>query len=136
MQTRKEQNGYWLILQKGEEIKSTIEGWAKQNDIKGAKIWGIGGVKDITLGYFNTQTKKYQDSNYEQMHELVSCMGNLNSDGAHLHIMIAGPDNIVRGGHLQKATIAIVGEFFVMPTKDLNKMPLEEFSLKKIDLEK
>lgn len=135
MQARKEQNGYWLILKKGEEIKSTIENWAKENKINGGQIFGIGAIEDITLGYFDYVQKTYINKDIPQGHELISCIGNLNSDGLHAHLTISDKDCNTKAGHLHKATIAVVGEFFIIPTDALNKVPLEEFNLRKIDLE-
>jgi uncharacterized protein len=135
MQARKEQDGYWIILKKGDEIKSTLEKWAKENNIKGGQIFGIGAIEDITLGYFDHVQKKYVDKHFEGGYELISCIGNLNSDGLHAHICISDKDFNTKAGHLHKAKVAVVGEFFLIPTDSLNKIPLEEFNLRQIDLQ-
>lgn len=136
MQSRKEKSGYWLTLEKGEEIRSTISGWAKVNEINGAQIWGIGAVEEIELGYFNVKAKKYELRKFSGSHELLSCMGNITEEGLHAHASISKDDFIVRGGHLNSAKISVFGEFFVLPTSRLCKVPAPEFSLRKIDLKK
>ena len=136
MQYRKEKSGYWLILGKGEEVKSAIEDFARRKGVKGAKVWGIGAVEGAVLGYFNKKSKKYEERAFPGTHELLSCIGNINEDGLHAHMVISGADFIARGGHMISARISVFGEFFILPAKPLCKAEAPEFMLKRIDLEK
>ncbi len=134
MQSRKENEGYWLLLEKGEEIKATIEKWANGERISGAQVWGIGAVDGAELGYFNINSKKYESRKFPGQHEIVSCTGNINSEGFHAHLSISNGGFAVFGGHLISAKISVVGEFFALPTNPLRKIPAPEFGLKKIEL--
>jgi len=136
MQSRKEKDGYWLILSRGEEIKSAIEKWAKEEGVDGAMVFGIGAVEDAELGYLNIETKKYESRKFPGSHELLSFLGNINAEGLHAHLSMTKGDFVVRGGHLMSAKISVVGEFFVLQTSPLAKIPLPEFGLRKIDLQK
>ena len=136
MQSRKEKEGYWLILEKGEEIKETISRFASENGISGAQIWGIGAAEAILLGYFDVKSKKYVEREFSGSHELISFSGNINEDGLHAHMVISGSDFIARGGHLVSAKVSVVGEFFILPTDALCKVPMPQFGLKAIKLKK
>lgn len=136
MESRKEKSGYWLMLSRGEEVKEAISSWAKKEGISGAQVWGIGAVEDAKLGYFNEKTKKYIERKFTGSHELLSCMGNINEDGLHAHMIISKGDYIARGGHLICAKISVFGEFFVLPAKKLGKTMAPKFNLRRIDLSK
>jgi predicted DNA-binding protein with PD1-like motif len=129
MQSRKEKSGYWLLLGRGEEVKSTITDWARENKVKGAQVWGIGAVEDAKLGYFNVKKKIYEERTFSGSHELLSCIGNISEGGLHAHVAISKGDFLVRGGHLISAKISVFGEFFVLPTSKLAKKPAPEFGL-------
>jgi predicted DNA-binding protein with PD1-like motif len=137
MQFRREKYGYWLILSKGEEVRETISAWARKNRIGGAQVWGIGAVENAELGYFSIGKKEYERRKFNDgSYELLSCMGNISEDGLHAHMAISKGDFLVRGGHLISAKISVFGEFFVLPTKKLVKVPAPDFRLRKIELKK
>jgi predicted DNA-binding protein with PD1-like motif len=134
MHFRKESHGYWLMLEKGEEAKSSIEAWAKKEEIEGAQVWGIGAVEGAVLGSFDVKTGNYEWREFPGSYELLSCIGNISRDGFHAHLSISSDDFIVKGGHLKSATISVFGEFFILPTSPLGKIPAPEFGLRKIRL--
>jgi len=136
MQVRREKQGYWLVLSRGEEMKSAISAWAKKAGIKGAQIWGIGAVEGAELGYFNPKAKEYEQRKFPGSHELLSCIGNISEDGLHAHLAISKGGFAVHGGHLISAKISVFGEFFVLPTQKLGKGPAPAFRLRGIDLKK
>ena len=134
MQSRKEKNGWLLVLVKGEEIRATIGAWAKKEGIAGAYFWGIGAVTDAELGFFDTAKNKYENKLFSGEYELLSCIGDITEDGVHAHISMSGADFISVGGHLQRATISVFGEFFVLPTDFIGRSPDIPTGLRKIDL--
>lgn len=135
MQARKDNGGYWLILSPGEEVLSTISSWAKKEGIKGGAIWGIGGIKDATLGIYDAKSGAFARKTFPGSFELVSFSGNLHSDGVHAHAVISDASYSVKAGHFFSAQMEFAGEFFILPTDALEKTPLDGTSLKKIILQ-
>jgi predicted DNA-binding protein with PD1-like motif len=136
MQARRDKTGWWLVLDRGEEVKRTIEAWAKKENIAGTSISGVGAVKDVELGVYSPEKKQMATRKLEGIYELLSLSGNINEDGLHAHIVISDHSFNAMGGHLIRATIAVFGEFFVIPTSPVGKNPDAETGLRKIDLKK
>jgi len=136
MQFRKDSTGYWLVLEKGEEVKSAIEEWAKKEGIAGAAIFGIGAVEDIELAAYMPKTRQMARKKFPGAHELLCLAGNISESGLHAHIAIAGSSFRVHGGHLERARIAALGEFFIIPSSRLSRVPDAALGLRKIDLAK
>src|SRR5690349_20482009 len=51
------QKTYVLVLDKGDEAVSCIEGFARENDIAAAQMTGIGAFSDAVLGFFDWESK-------------------------------------------------------------------------------
>ena len=136
MQFRKDKTGYWLILDKGEEVKSTIEDWAKKEKITGAAISGIGAVTDVELAAYNPDTNEWHSKKLTDYYEMLSCIGNITTDGVHAHLVLGTQEFGVIGGHLKSAKISALGEFFIIPSEKVEKFSLPGTKLKKIDLGK
>jgi len=134
MQSRKENNGYWLVLSKGEEVKSAIEGWAAREGVAGAQVWGIGALTDVELAYYNPEKNQWTKKKFSGYYELLGFSGNINEDGLHAHAIIGDSAFNVSGGHFLGGTISALGEFFIVPTNPLRKNPLPGTQLKKTEL--
>jgi len=137
MQSRKEKSGYWLMLSRGEEVKSAISAWAKKKSIKGAQVWGIGAITGVELAYYGPRAKKWKTRRFAgKSYELLSCIGNINEEGLHAHVSMSDSSFKVHGGHLISAKISVFGEFFVLPTSALKKKLAPALGLNGISLEK
>jgi predicted DNA-binding protein with PD1-like motif len=136
MQSRKEKNGCWLILERGEEIKSTLAEWAKKEKISGASISGIGGVTEVELAAFNPAENRWTRKKFTDHYELLSLAGNINEDGLHAHMVIGDLQFNIIGGHLNFAKVSTFAEIFAIPTQLVGKVPMPDIALKKIDLGK
>jgi predicted DNA-binding protein with PD1-like motif len=136
MECRKEENGWLIFLKKGEEIRSSLASWAKKEKISGAYFWGIGGITDVELGFFDKERNVYLNRKFEGDFELLTCMGDITEDGVHAHVTISGSDFTTLGGHLQHATISVFGEFLVSPTDFIGRTPDAPTGLKRLDLGK
>jgi predicted DNA-binding protein with PD1-like motif len=137
MQSRKEKSGYWLILDRGEEVKSAISDWARENKVAGAQVWGIGAVTGVALAYYFPRSKKWKTRRFSgKSYELLSCIGNISEDGLHAHVSMSDSGFNVHGGHLVSAKISVFGEFFVLPAAKLAKKLAPKLGLRGISLEK
>lgn len=118
-------NGYLLRLEKGEEVIESLTNLAEREKIPGGFLYGLGAVKDVTLGYFDTATKEYRKRDFKDDYELTSLVGDIfyfeGKPGVHAHVNLSGPDFTVIGGHLVKAIITGTGEFFIYTTDETLK---------------
>ena len=117
-----------LRLDPGEEIHASIQSLA-EHGIKCAAITsGIGRVRDIRIGYLDSDGV-YQTLDHDGPMELLSTQGNLmpGPDGpfTHLHTIMSDNGHHVHGGHLYHATIHVVGELHlrVMDAESMNREP-------------
>ncbi len=110
-------NIYHGRLNKGDELISSLTSQIKENNINSGFIYGIGAVSSAKLGYFNTNTKKYEDKLFDENMEIVSLSGNISiKDGnifPHIHAIFSKRDFSVVGGHLFSPTIVYAFEFMI-----------------------
>jgi predicted DNA-binding protein with PD1-like motif len=109
---------YQGSLNKGDELIKGLTFVLKENKIASGIISGIGAVSQARIGYFNAQTKKYEDITLKESLEILSINGNVSmKDGeifAHLHVVFSGKDSKAFGGHLFDAVVYVF-EFNVLP---------------------
>lgn len=123
-----------LILEKGEPIHEGLQQVAKDLDLPGAFIMGIGVIKDVVVGFFHIPSKSYKEIKLEGPVELLALNGNISWEGEeaiiHLHAVIGREDGSVIGGHLLRASIGVTGEIFIHKIgKRLERERSEEFGL-------
>jgi uncharacterized protein len=104
------QKTFVLILDKGDEAVSSIEGFARENRIGAAQLTGVGAFSRTVLGFFDWETKDYQKIPVEEQVEVVSFVGDVavGPDGKpalHPHVVISRRDCSAMGGHLLEAYV-------------------------------
>src|SRR6478736_5158555 len=104
------QETFVLVLDKGDEVVSSIEGFVREHGIAAAQLTGIGAFSDALLGFFDWETKDYQKIPVTEQVEVVSLLGDiaLGADGKptlHLHVVVSRADGIAMGGHLLEAHV-------------------------------
>lgn len=108
-----------LRLDPGEEVVKSVLTLAEKEAVRLASVTGIGASDDVTLGIFDTKSKKYGSVRFHTAdYELASVMGNLTrKDGEpylHLHAVIGNPlTGECYGGHLSAAVISATSEIFI-----------------------
>ncbi len=108
-------NTIFLRVDPDEEVISAIEEVCKKYDLNAGKIEGIGTLKNAVLGYYTG--KEYEKIEMEEDVELISCIGDISTDGekyvVHLHAALSddGGDSIA--GHLFEGIVSFTGEFFI-----------------------
>lgn len=117
MEYRQFDNIYVVRLDRGEEIVEKLTELAEKEDIRLAKVEGLGAASSITAGLYNVQLQKYFQKELQGPLEITSLIGNITrKDGQpylHLHISAADQDTHQFGGHLTRAVIGGTGEIFV-----------------------
>ena len=110
---------YFVSLDPGEEILSSLQEFCCQTGLKLATIQAIGAINEVTVGVFHPAEKRYESKNYSGDFEITSLLGTVTEvDGKpylHLHINFADQSNQVLGGHLNKAVVSAACEIVVEP---------------------
>lgn len=99
-----------VIFQTGDEVAAGLKEFAKNNRLAGSHFTAIGAFSDVTLAYFDWQTKHYRKIPLREQVEVLSLIGDiaLAADGepqVHAHIVVGLPDGTVRGGHLMEGHV-------------------------------
>jgi uncharacterized protein len=98
-----------LIFETGDEAMSALVEFAKANHLGASHFTAIGAFRDVTLGYFDWETKEYRKIPVSQQVEVLSLIGDVAlKDGepkVHAHVVVGLPDGSTRGGHLIEAHV-------------------------------
>lgn len=117
MEYRKFDDNYVVRLNKGEEVIEVLKELCLKENIKLAKITGLGASNLVEIGIFNVNTKEYNTKVFEGMFEITSLVGNVTrKDGEvylHIHINFGDENGNVKGGHLVRANISATSEIIV-----------------------
>ena len=112
-------------VSEGEELLSSINDFAKKNNVLIGTVSAIGSLRDPKIGYFDETTGEYKVNELTGTYELVSLSGNISlKDGepfAHIHVALGDPEGRLYGGHLVEGTV-FVAEVFI---QELLGEPLE-----------
>ena len=117
MQYRKVENGYFLRLEKGEEVVSSIAQFTANEKISSGAFFGLGAINNFDLGYYDLEKRKYEKAHFVEDMEVGNITGNIASlDGkpfVHTHVTVSGKDLKAFTGHLFSADVALTLEIFV-----------------------
>src|SRR5262245_63693252 len=94
-----EENGlktFALIFDKNEYVKNLLLAFAEKNELSAAHVTAIGAFSEVTLGYFDRQTKEYRPIPLHEQVEVLSFVGNIaRQDGEpklHAHVVVGKSD--------------------------------------------
>ena len=117
-------------LKAGAKVPGAIQAIAAREKIRTARVEAIGGVSKLTLAYFNHNTKRYEEHEYEEFLEVTSLLGNITlKDGRpflHAHGNFGRKDQSVVGGHVVSATAFPFLEVVMTPTTNVALKRFEE----------
>lgn len=103
------ENTYALIFETGDEAMLGLVEFAKSEDLMAAHFTGIGAFQDVTLGYFDWESKEYKKIPVTEQVEVLSLIGDVaEKDGepsVHAHVVVGRSDGSTRGGHLIEARV-------------------------------
>lgn len=106
-----------LVFEPGEEVIAGLTDLARHLDPPGATFTGIGAFREVTLGYFDPATQRYEELHLDQQVEALALMGNLGrfegEPRVHAHAVVGLRDGTTRGGHLVRAIVEPTLEVFV-----------------------
>lgn len=111
--------GYVLKFDVDEKFHETLLKFFKQKRFASAFYQGIGSLKQVELGFFDTKQNTYIHKPLKGEFELITAMGNISLvDGepfAHTHVCLGDENCHTYSGHLFEATVAITAEIFLIP---------------------
>ncbi len=106
-----------LVLEKGEELITQLNTYAKEHSLQGGWVTIIGGSETLTLGFRDPVQKEYIWKNYTEPLEIIGLQGNLayinNEPFWHIHGTFSRADYSVIGGHVKECLIGLTGEVYL-----------------------
>lgn len=66
---------YFIRINPGQELVSTLKEFCKAKKITLATVSGIGSLKSVTLGFFNPESKKYDQKTFNEYMEMPGLTG-------------------------------------------------------------
>ena len=105
IESRDGRRTFALVFDIGDEIAGGLSAFAREHGVRGAYFTAIGALRDVTLGYWDWDTKDYRRIPLREQVEVLSLAGNvaLGPDGAervHAHVVVGKADGTAHGGHL------------------------------------
>jgi len=100
-----EQRTFVVILHPGESFIKELSDFTLSHDIETAYFTAIGGFQAFTLGFFNLQTRGFDEIPFhEDQVEVLSLSGEITRvngvPNVHGHTVLGRRDGTTRGGHL------------------------------------
>jgi predicted DNA-binding protein with PD1-like motif len=138
MKYRKEDNHYLMVLDRGDEVTSSLAQFVADEGLQGGSIKGIGGVTNVTLGFFDIWQKEYLRREFNDFYELAALVGDISLvDGkpfCHLHAVISDSEMNAFAGHLLSAEISVTCEITITPGQPVSRKLNTEIGLNLLDI--
>lgn len=105
IESRNGRRTFAIIFGTGDEVARGLSAFAHEHAVGGAYFTAIGALREVTLGYWDWETKNYRRIPVHEQVEVLSLAGNvaLAPDGApkvHAHVVVGKADGTAHGGHL------------------------------------
>ena len=135
MHYRETPSGYFLILDRGEELLESITRFATETGVRAAGFQGIGAVERLILGFYDLPKQEYHRQSWEEDLEVASLTGNLAEvDGGpfpHVHGVFGRSDFSTVGGHVFEAVVSVTMELTVLTAPEaFRREPVDFCDLK------
>ena len=133
---------YTVRLERGERLSEAMGQFFAESDtqILGASVSGVGAAEQLTLGFYDLETKEYVWREFSPMYEITGLLGTIARDEHdkpmfHLHGTFSDRDYQVVGGHVKDFVVGGTCELFIHMTYQPLKRKLDEQTgLKLLDL--
>ena len=117
MQFRRFENKYFVRIDKGEEIISSLKNFCTAEKITLAEVKALGAVDDFDVGLFDVKEKKYHRNHFQFPAEITSLWGTVTTQNGeiylHIHMSAANSEGQVFGGHLNSAVVSATCEMII-----------------------
>ena len=124
MEYRRFSNTYYVRLDRGDEILSSVLDVCREERVGSAIFTGIGGCSEAQIQTFLPETGEFQTQVLTGMLELVSLTGNVftGDEGElyhHTHAVFSykeGDEHRMAAGHMKSVTVLYTAEIELRPT--------------------
>jgi predicted DNA-binding protein with PD1-like motif len=98
-----------LVFETDDEVSAGLVEFAKRERLSAAHFTAIGAFRELTLGYFDWESKQYQKIPVREQVEVLSLVGNIvrheDAPKLHAHVVVGKRDGTAHGGHLIDARV-------------------------------
>ncbi len=109
-------NTFIIRFDANEDVFISLSDYCKTNNT-GGYFTCIGSTKDVTLSYYNLETKQYEDHQIVEDLEVVSITGNISFKDSvpavHAHGVFSKRDLSTIGGHIKKMIVSATCEVYL-----------------------
>ena len=100
--------GTWaLVFEKEDDPISLLERFAKEQRLTAASFSAIGAFSSAVLGYFDHESKEYEEIDVDEQLEVLTLLGDVAVDEdkpkIYAHVVLGKRDATAVGGHLLRA---------------------------------
>lgn len=111
---KKQQNIYIISVKRDSDFLETLTSFCKTENIFAAYLTAIGASKELTLAWYNLETKSYEDHEFNEDMEIASLIGNVSlvkgTQFIHAHGVFGKQNLSTVGGHVRKLVISAACE--------------------------
>jgi predicted DNA-binding protein with PD1-like motif len=131
---------YLVRLDRGDSLSEAMESFIEQTGVRGAWITGLGGVLEVTLGFFELEAKQYSWKKFDKPLEIAAFQGNIAVDEwdkpiYHFHGVFGDADFQTVGGHVKDLVAGGTVELTVVPfTQRVQRSLKKEVGLRSLDI--
>lgn len=112
-----DKNEYVLKAGVGEEVIGGLQEFCKEQGVEAASFWAIGAAKEVKLGWYDVEAKKYTWKEVQAKLEIVSLLGNVavmkGETLVHAHGSFSDETMQMMGGHVAKMVVGAACEIFL-----------------------
>lgn len=123
-----------VIFDIGDEAAVGLLEAAKQNNLHGAQLMGVGAFSSVKLAFYDLKAKRYEPIEVREQVEVVSLLGNVaqlqnGETKIHVHCAVGKRDGSMVGGHLLEARVKPTLEVIMTETAPLLRKQKDEVGL-------
>lgn len=128
-----------LVFDKNEEVQQPLLAFAARNALSAAAITAIGAFSEVTLGYFDRNSKTYKPIPVREQVEVLAFTGNIAEQNGepklHAHVVVGKSDGTAHGGHFLAGKVWPTLEMIISETpQHLQRRHDDETGLALIEL--
>ena len=106
---------YTIRLKEGDELRSSLMNFAKENNLTAASILTcVGSINQANIRMADAAPARQDIREYSDPYEIVSLVGTFDGENCHIHIALSDTDGQVVGGHLKSVIVHTTAEIVVL----------------------
>jgi predicted DNA-binding protein with PD1-like motif len=109
-----------LVFDTDDEVMTLLTRYVRENKFGSGRFSAIGAFRDVTLGFYNWESKEYRRIPVKEQVEVLSLIGDVAVKGGepavHAHVVLGTSDGSAHGGHLLEAHVRPTLEMILTQT--------------------